>query len=412
LKKETEKLKDGTSNKNIIVNNITVQPTVRTNRDLAKWRRALKSAERSNQYRKPIYDLYEESLLDGHLTSIVEKRIEAITNTGLQFTDADGSVNPELTKMVNQVYFQGILEEIMNTRFWGYTLLQLDLPLPTQDIKQGHFYLVPRKHVKPRFKVVVNRPSDIHGINYTDPEWDDITLKVGKEENLGLLLQCTKYEILKSGNVSDWAEFAESFGVDPIIGKYNNEETRKALMEVISKRGAGGSMVAPKEADIDTLSGTNKAGSSTLFSKLREAMNDEMSVTILGQTMTTTDSGNAGYAQGAVHSKVEAAKYRADRRFVERVLNSQLTPYLEKIGWKVKDGSWKFVDEDHISLKDRITIDTQVSKLVPVDYEYFYNKYGIPKPETSETTKPAGSGKSDKPESDEEAEQKQRDFFS
>ena len=381
------RLKAKNNEKKIIINQINVKPIVRNNADIDKWRIALKKAEGSTQNRLTLYNLYAESLLDTHLTAVIEKRIEAITNTNLVFVQPDGAIDDTISKMVKQSFFQTLLVEIMNTIFWGFTLVQLDFPLPNQPVSEGRVMLVSRKHVKPRFGIVVKEPADITGIEYGSNEWKDVVLTVGNSENLGLLLQACRFEIIKRANISDWAEFAETFGVDPIIAKYNNEQTREELDAAVTARGAGGSLTVPEDTKIETLSGVSKTGSSQLFSKLHATMNDEMSVLILGQTMTTTDSKSSGYAQGYIHSKVEAAKYRSDRRFVERILNSKLTPYLEKIGYKVSEGEWTFSDEDHIPLSERIRIDSEVSKLVPIDDEYFYTTYKIPNPGAEKKTK-------------------------
>lgn len=396
---KTHNLKLDSDSKKIIINQINVRPIARQNADIGKWRAAIKVAEGKSQTRLALYNLYQESLLDAHLKAIIEKRIEAITNTDLHFSLPDGEVVSEITNLTKQPYFQTLLKEIMNTVFWGFTLMQLDFPMPNTEAGDGQVILVPRAHVKPRLGLIVANPNEITGINYTDSEWSDIIITVGETEDLGLLLQACKYEIIKRGNISDWAEFAETFGVDPIIAKYNNDQTREELDAAIDSRGSGGSLTVPADTEIDTLSNVSKTGSSQLFSKLREAMNDEMSVLILGQTMTTSDSSNSGFAQGYIHSQVEAAKYRADRRFIERVLNSQLTPYLSRLGWKTADGEWKFVNEDHIPLEKRITIDQSLSNIIPMDNEYFYKKYGVPKPE-GEVLKPK-----------DKKEEKQRDFF-
>lgn len=399
-------LKLASDDKKIIINQINVKPVVRQGGDIGKWRAAIKQAEGNTQTRLNLYNLYKESLLDGHLAAIIEKRIEAITNTNIRFVLEDGSIEDNITTLASQTYFQSLLKEVVSTKFWGKTLIQLDFPLPNQQVNDGAVYLIPRAHVKPRFKIVVANPNDNQGIDYTSPEWNDILIECGEDEDLGLLLQACKYEIIKRGALSDWAEFAETFGIDPLIAKYNNPETRKDIEEALDARGAGGSLSVPSGVEIDPLAGISKTGSSQLFSKLNDAMNEGMSIVILGQTMTTTDSKSSGYAQGYIHSQVEGAKYRADRRYVERVLNNQLTPYLEKIGWKTQGGSWQFVDEDHTPLDQRIRVDVELAKIIPLDQDELYKAYGRNKPKVGDAT---GGGT---PQSKEEKKPKeQRSFF-
>lgn len=95
--------------------------------------------------------------------------------------------------------------------------------------------------------------------------------------------------------------------------------------------------------------------------------------------MTTQDGSSL--AQGQVHMAVQEKKHRADRRFVERMLNKYFVPLLEKRGYPVGGGRFKFLDKaQEISVQETVIL----SDILPIPQSYLYEKYNIPRPEGDE----------------------------
>ena len=95
--------------------------------------------------------------------------------------------------------------------------------------------------------------------------------------------------------------------------------------------GSAGFAATPKNIDIQILRAEGASGANLVFTNFRKACNDEISVTILGQTMTTSDSGNAGYAQGKVHQAVEEQMHLDDKLDVLSILNTDVVRILTRI---------------------------------------------------------------------------------
>jgi len=375
---------DARNGKPIVVNNVTVQPVNRLRADIQLWRNALIAAEGHSQQRSQLFDLYDDILLDGHLMDAVRKRKSAITNSTLTFT-AKGKEQEDISRIVNTTFFEKLLEEAMNSRFWGHSLLELFWPAPGQDAK-GETHLIPRKHVKPRFGIVTETQYGHQGISYRDTKLNHI-IEVGDDEDLGILLQAAQYVIYKRGGFGDWAEYAEVFGMPFRWAEYDNETNRPILEEALEKAGSAGYAVAPSGAKLQFLSNSSSA-SNQVFRELWQACNEEISVTILGNTMTTTEARSSGYAQSKTHMESQESLHLADRRFILRILNEKLTPYLAALGYKTRGGTWAFVDDEKLSLKDRLDIDLKVASKVPVGASYWYERYGIPKPDPSDVIEP------------------------
>ncbi len=371
--------KTDNSNKNVIVNTINVRPIRRGSLDIQEWRNALKAAEGYVKNRQRLYNLYHDIMLDGHLKSIIDKRVRAITNTTLRYIDQDGQEVEELKNVMQTGAFERILQEIVLSKLWGYSLLEIDW----NDPDHPEAYLIDRRHVKPENGQVVAEPSMQEGIGYNDEPYINFIVRAGQTDSLGLLLQAAQYVIYKRGGISDWAEYAQIFGIPTRIAKYTDPANKEILEQAFENMGPAGYMVVPDETELETVTTQGQDGSN-LYKEFRKAMNEELSVLILGQSMTTTEASSSGYAQSQTHSDVEEEIHKDDRAFVLRVLNTEVKRVLATFGYNIENGRFAFADEDSIPITDRIKIDMQIAQRTPISDDYFYEKYGIPKPENYE----------------------------
>lgn len=363
--------KSNTKN-NLIVSSIVIRPNSRSVLDVGQWRTALKAADRGKRQR--LYDLYDDILLDGVLWSAVDKRIKAITNAELVCKTKDEKILPEMDNLMESTEWEYMLTEIMKTIFYGKSIIEL-------DFSEGfRCWSIPRQHINTTKRVITVNPNDEDGFPY---EGDDFLLNVGRDDNLGVLLKAAPYAIYKRGGFGDWSQFVELFGMPRRIGKYSSHDdtSRKLLEEALEKAGSASWMVVPKETDVETQSTSASQGGTSVYKEFRDACNEEILITILGQTMTTEDGSSR--AQSETHKEVEEAINRSDRRFVQRVLNHLLLPRLAKRGYPVDGGYFYFPEAgESLSIKDQLDMDVRlVNELgIALDDDYFYETYGRPKP--------------------------------
>lgn len=372
----------------LTVNNITIKTLNRSNVDIETWRSALKSADRGK--RSALYNLYEDLLLDNVLCDAIDKRITAITNAEITFTRDDKSV-PEIDDLMDTPEFELVIEEILRAKFWGGSLLEFEFT------DQGVIpHVVPRKHIRPEVGEIAIEEGDERGVPYRD---SDFFLEVDTK-GLGLILKAAPYVIYKRNNVGDWAQYAEIFGRPSRTVFYEayDEAMRIETARALASAGGGMDMVMPKGCEVD-IKPAAAGGDGSVFDRLRGACNEEILIGILGQVMTTLDGSSR--SQGEVHLEVQEGKHKADRRFVQRILNRRLLPLLEKRGYPVSGGYFYFPDAgENISLVDRITMDTQIASMMPVGRKHFYDTYGIAMPEDGEPLagRPAGGAGSPGPD--------------
>jgi hypothetical protein len=335
------------------------------------------------QQRAPLFDLYTDVLSDGRLKRLINTRIEAITNRKLVFT-INGKQVDDVERLTKYTFFNDFVKEAMQATFWGHSLLLLDWATPTDLPTLSTTKLIPRKHVKPRFGIVTQEQWGMTGTNYRDMNAANI-IEIGTPEDLGDLMEVAQYTIYKRGNFGDWAEYAELFGTPFRWATYNNPQTQAMLEEAMEKAGSAGYVVAPEDAKIQFLGNAGHNGND-IFRFFLEACNTEMSICILGNTMTSTEAKSSGYAQSYTHKEAQDELHKADRLGVLRILNEKLTPYLAALGYQVEGGMWDFEEEETISLTERLDIDLKVASKVPIPVSYWYEKYKIPMPKAGEAT--------------------------
>jgi hypothetical protein len=183
----------------------------------------------------------------------------------------------------------------------------------------------------------------------------------------------------------DFAQFVEIFGQPVRIIRYDayDTKTQQECAKILKDAGSSLAMMIPKQAEFDMLDGKTSNGDGKLQISLIEACNKEMSIAILGNTETTTSSSSSGYAQSQTHQAEQYEITKDDMVFVSQMLNSpQFLAILAGYGYPVANGHFEYEQEANLaSLKDRLLIDVELAKHVPIDDDYWYHTYGVSKPE-------------------------------
>jgi len=352
---------------------LVVKAPTRKSSDVSTWRTALQSADMGRI--KLLYDLYDDLMIDGVLADAVDKRIGAVTNSPITFQDANGQEVQEIIDLIDSPDFEELLTTIMNARFWGRSAGEF-------SFADGFFNFnpIPFKHIKLENQNILINETDDKGIDYSN---DDQILVIGKPRQFGLFLKTAPFAIWKRGGFGDYAQWLELFGMPQRVGKYSSydPESRKLLEQAMEKAGSAPWIVIPKEADVETVSQSNTASSSGAHNDFRKACNEEMLITVLGQTMTTVQGDKGARSLGEVHKAVEEGKNKSDMRYVRRILNWLVVPLLEKRGFPVSGGKFIFPE----SAKELAVADLKIlSDIIDIPAAYVHDKYSIPVPQKGE----------------------------
>lgn len=370
-----------------LIHDLTVVSPDRNRKDVQSLKTAVVSAELVHYpNRVLLYDLYHDVYsLDGHLRGIIAKRIDTVLNKKLRFYDKSKKEVPEVTKLMRSNEGRKLIKKILESIFWGVSGVEFKVG------KEFEFEEIQRKHIKPEKGLITKSQYGISlESGYKIDELPFVWV-IGEKNDLGLLLGCSLYAIYKRGNFGDWAQYVEIFGQPVRIMEYDayDTKTKEELRKILNEAGNSLAMMIPKQASFQMLDGKQTNGDGKLQSSFKDACNQEMDICILGNTETTSSSKGSGYAQAKEHGEQQDEITASDLIFVENTLNSKkFLDILKSYGFDVEGGYFEYeLDINLAKLKLRLEIDMAVSGKVPIGDDYWYDTYGIPKPENYDELK-------------------------
>ncbi|WP_407479952.1 phage portal protein family protein [Elizabethkingia anophelis] len=371
----------------VIIQDLTLISPDRNRKDVQNLKNAVISAEQVYfPNRVLLYDLYHDVVsLDGFLKGIIEKRIKSVLNKKLNFIDKSGKENKEITKLIRGKAGRKLIRKIIESELWGISGVEFKIG------EKFCFEEIPRKHIKPEKGLITKSQYGQTADGGYKIEDLPFVWVIGEKNNLGLLLSCALYAIYKRGNFGDWAQFVEIFGQPVRIMYYDayDTKTKEELRKVLRDSGNSLAMMLPKQASFEMKDGKQTNGDGKLQETFKRACNEEMAIAILGNTETTSSSKSSGYAQSKEHAEQQEEIIAADLTLIENELNSDhFLNILKSYGYDVDGGEFKYELEQNLAkLKIRLEIDKEVSKMVPIADDYWYDTYGIPKPDNYDELK-------------------------
>ncbi|MGV7234648.1 MAG: phage portal protein family protein [Nitrosomonadaceae bacterium] len=340
------------SSRSKIINKITRRQLIRQTEDIQKWRLALQTAEQSfNPDRVNLVRVYNDVILDAHLTSIMNTIRMKVADAHWFVCNADGSENKELTERIKHRWFRRTVGFIVDAKFWGHSLIQLGA------IKDNTFTsadIVPREYVMPDKKGVKKEMFNTQDlVRYDTFPYKNWVIEAGGDpKDFGLLNQATPWALWKKNAMSSWSEFAEMFGMPLRIGKTDtNDPAQLTKFDAFLKdMGAAAYAIIDTQDELEFVE-RNDQDAHRVFDQLIERANGEMSKLILGQTMST-DSGSSR-SQAEVHENVMNSIITAYKAFCQDTVNEELVSLMITHGM-LPEGSFIKVDhEEKVSLREK-----------------------------------------------------------
>lgn len=158
--------------------------------DIADMTAAIHAFENVDYSRRfKLYDLYSDILMDTHLSSVIDKRVEAVLALDIEF-QRDGKPDDSINEQLQSPWFRRCIEDILAARWWGFSLMQFYREGPWIN-----YDLIPRKHADPVRRLILRHQTDITGTPWD--EYPDL-LFVGDKDDMGLLAKAAPWVISMS----------------------------------------------------------------------------------------------------------------------------------------------------------------------------------------------------------------------
>jgi hypothetical protein len=130
---------------NPVVHEMTFVSPDRNRKDAGMLKAAIQAAESifiPNRYR--LYDIYHDMItIDGHLSGLIEKRINAVLNKNLKYSDSRGKKVDAFDDLIYSEKFSDLQKLIVESELWGVSAAEFIIG------EEFDFIEVPRKHIRP-----------------------------------------------------------------------------------------------------------------------------------------------------------------------------------------------------------------------------------------------------------------------
>ncbi len=343
-----------------------------TRKELNDWERARRAFYNNEKPRTHLLqEVYEDSMLDGHLTGIVEDRVLRTSNSNYIFS-IDGKKNDKLTEFIkDKTWFEELLNLVLLSPFYGHSLCWI------KEFEKGlikKVELITRSNVVPSLNALL---LDIEADKYLDySTMPELLLYAQFGSPAGLLEKAVPFTILKRHSWGSWDEFEELFGIPIRIAKIasQSETVKNEVSGWLEEMGSAAYGVFPIGTEIDIKENSKSDAFNVFFQKIK-ALDTELSKLVLHQTMTTENGSSR--SQGEVHERTLDNLIKSDKKKTLAFLNEKLVPAMRAIGYSIPENA-KIAIEKTTNTEKQIKIDdTLLRNGVVLTKEYLEKTYGV-----------------------------------
>lgn len=322
--------------------------------------------------RSRIIDLYEACVQqDAHLAAVLETLESQIVGERymLAYQNEKGKYikDVEETKKIQGTQFIKIIKGIVESKLYGYTVLEIMPDIDPHTGKLKTINSIERRNVLPDQSRVVRRQGVWSpGWNLAEKQyWKNyVLIDTG---TIGMFAATTPLILAKKFTLANYVNFSHTYGQPIIHGKTESEvqSDRKKLANEIASAAQNKVIVTSLNDEIDIKTFT-MSNSEKIFTSLIELVNKEVSDLVLGsESMAGAQQSYVGATMA--HQDIFRDRVEVYREYIENVMNEQILPRLIAMKY-IKPGlEFKYskrlemANEDQIKLYDFLTDKYEVS---------------------------------------------------
>ena len=357
----------------------------------------VREIERDNRYRSSrqdvmlgcilddrarLIDLYDACIQqDAHIRAVIETLESQIL--GDRYMLARGNDKGKYIKDVAQTQkiqgsqFDKIIKGIVESKLYGYTLLEIMPDIDPKTGKIAEVNSIERRNVLADQRIVLKR----QGI--WEPHWDlrhatyarnYILINSG---DLGLFSATTPLILAKKFTVANYVNFSHTYGQPIIHGKTVSESNadRKRLANEIANAAQNKVVVTGIEDEVDIKTFT-MSNSEKIYTGLIDFVNKEVSNLVLGSESMA--GGMQSYVGSTkAHQDIFRDRIEVYRRYIENVMNEQVLPRLVAMGYVPSGLEFRYSNRIEMSNEDRIKLYSLITDKYEVAADEIEKEFGI-----------------------------------
>lgn len=351
----------------------------RTRSDIKTWKDAQAQYELDEDPRTyMLQNIFDEILLDAHLTSQIENRNQQVYSFGFSLLKPNGEKDEEATKALKKMpLFRQVCDEILMSRYRGYSIGEIVIEQSIDGQLIVKFMSIPRAHVVPMTGKFYPQVLEDRTIPYRDVnEYGSYILEFVPNESqmFGLLNKAVPYILFKKFALSCWSELCEIYGIPPRVLKTNTHD--KAMLgraeKMMKDWGAAAWFIIDQSEEFEFAKAVSTNGD--VYENLIKHCNNEISMLVSGAVIGQ-DTKNGSNAKEEANQSLLSDLIQSDIEYLEQVWNSQVLPALSKLGLLPKGNSFEFDPAENVGeLWNRTK---EILSHAEVDWQWIKDKFGI-----------------------------------
>jgi hypothetical protein len=356
-----------------IIKTIVAEFQDRTRKDIQKWRKAMTAAENPTEPRwAAMQDLIDDMIIDGHVESVLLIRAAATLNHRFYVKDiTTGKKLDEQSELLEKQWFYQFLEACFNALIHKYNVVQLlaeeekikVVPVPYRNISiiQQRMYL------------------EAFGTKYVDYIEVPGIIEINHSSKFGIINSIIPNIIWKRNAMQAWAEYSEKFGMPLITATTANRNDIKRIESMLRQLGEAAQAVMPHGTDIKIHDLANAGNPVNTYERQIRLHDEQISKPIVGSATMTDTAGNR--SQTEVHERTLDDKIAtSDKRFIYFIINDQLFPLLQEMGFPFDNTKMKFVfdETETMSMSEHWKMVWEAISEFEIDTEWIATTFNIP----------------------------------
>lgn len=332
--------------------------------------------------RSKLIDLYESCLQqDAHIRSVIETLESQILGDRYMLAriNEKGKYIKDVveTQKIQGSQFDKIIKGIVESKMFGYTLIEIMPHLDPNTRKLAEVNLIERRNVLPDQRRVIKRQG------LWSPNWDlssplyqqnYVLINTGE---LGLFSATTPLILAKKFTLANYVNFSHTYGQPVIHAKTVSESNpdRKRLAQDVANAAQNKIIVTGLEDEIDIKAFT-MSNSEKIYTGLIDFANNEVSNLILGsQSMAGGMQSYVGSTKA--HQDVFRDRIEVYRRYIENIMNEAIIPRLVAMGYISSGLEFKYSNRIEMNNEDRIKLYSLITDKYEVSSDEIEKEFGI-----------------------------------
>lgn len=348
-----------------------------TRQDIAKMRvaqNAFRNAENPSTWQ--LYNLYDYILDDAVLTSQIENRIQDTLGSSFTLKKKGGEIDQELTDhFQNSELFNDIITQILNTRFYGHSVIEFDWKQEGQNEPQLKVELLPRQNILPKSGTFLFDYNEEKGIKYRElPQYGTFLLEFGKAGEMGLLNKAIPHCLFKRFATSCYSELCEIYGIPPRVYKTDTQDPQAVSRgkQMMRDMGSAAWFIIDTTEEFEWAKGTTTNGD--VYTNLISLCDNQNSLLISG-AIIGQDTKHGSYSKDEAGQKLLSKLILADMAMVEMYMNTRVMPALARIGAVPSDYIFAWEVSEDLGVLWKRTL--EALNHFDIDPEWVKDKFGI-----------------------------------